>query len=757
MASSSSRSTVQKAYIAYYGRPADPGGLTYWANRLEEEGSLSAIIESFGNSEEFISRFGGLSNTQLIQQVYTQLFGRDPDPEGLIFYAEKLDGGVINLQTFTLDVLNGASGADVKVIESKLLVANYFTDHVSESAFTYSGSVAIQQASDLISGIAGSETDLELVARVVNFFESIEEPTTPYAPGNIPLGQTKTGEIEVVSDEDWFAISLEANTTYLFTMSSTELETAYLKLRDNRGYSIESDTQSFDENRAEIGYTPDQSGTYYLSASDLFDGSTGEYQIGFALSGTTDDYTDDTSTSGSIALGQSKTGEIEVVSDEDWFAISLEANTTYLFTMSSTELETAYLKLRDNRGYSIESDTQSFDENRAEIGYTPDQSGTYYLSASDLFDGSTGEYQIGFALSGTTDDYTDDTSTSGSIALGQSKTGEIEVVSDEDWFAISLEANTTYLFTMSSTELETAYLKLRDNRGYSIESDTQSFDENRAEIGYTPDQSGTYYLSASDLFDGSTGEYQIGFALSGTTDDYTDDYTDDTSTSGSIALGQSKTGEIEVVSDEDWFAISLEANTTYLFGMSSTELETAYLKLRDNRGYSIESDSQSFDENRAEIGYTPDQSGTYYLSASDLFDGSTGEYQIGFALSGTTDDYTDDTSTSGSIALGQSKTGEIEVVSDEDWFAISLEANTTYLFGMSSTELETAYLKLRDNRGYSIESDSQSFDENRAEIGYTPDQSGTYYLSASDLFDGSTGEYQIGFALSGTTDDYWPG
>jgi len=34
---------VQKAYVAYYGRPADPNGLTYWAARMDREG-VSVIL-----------------------------------------------------------------------------------------------------------------------------------------------------------------------------------------------------------------------------------------------------------------------------------------------------------------------------------------------------------------------------------------------------------------------------------------------------------------------------------------------------------------------------------------------------------------------------------------------------------------------------------------------------------------------------------------------------------------------------------------
>ena len=37
-ASGYARTYVQKAYVSYYGRPADPAGLAYWAARMDAEG-----------------------------------------------------------------------------------------------------------------------------------------------------------------------------------------------------------------------------------------------------------------------------------------------------------------------------------------------------------------------------------------------------------------------------------------------------------------------------------------------------------------------------------------------------------------------------------------------------------------------------------------------------------------------------------------------------------------------------------------------
>jgi hypothetical protein len=128
-----SRSYVQKAYVAYYGRPADPGGLTYWATRMDAEGqSLSAIIGAFGYSDEFNRRYGGLSYTQLVTKIYQQTLGRNPDQGGLNYYVGELQAGRRTLQSITLDVLNGATTEpDSTVVANKLDVAAYYTVKVA--------------------------------------------------------------------------------------------------------------------------------------------------------------------------------------------------------------------------------------------------------------------------------------------------------------------------------------------------------------------------------------------------------------------------------------------------------------------------------------------------------------------------------------------------------------------------------------------------------------------------------------------------
>ena len=135
---------VQEMYVAYYGRPADPGGQQYWANRVAEAGgNLSAIIQEFGTSAEAQSLYGSLPPAEAITALYRQLFNRDPDPEGLKYYQDGLLAGRFTLASIAADVFYGASpgGDDARTLAIKVERAQVFTEVVKaeSSSSPYSG------------------------------------------------------------------------------------------------------------------------------------------------------------------------------------------------------------------------------------------------------------------------------------------------------------------------------------------------------------------------------------------------------------------------------------------------------------------------------------------------------------------------------------------------------------------------------------------------------------------------------------------
>ena len=128
MAASQYYEQIQQAYLAYYGRPADPAGQAYWAQQLDNaNGNLSAIINAFGTSAESTALYGGSSAAAQVNAIYEQLFGRQADVTGLNFYVNGLENGQFTLASIALNVFNGAQGSDLAELQAKEAYADAFT------------------------------------------------------------------------------------------------------------------------------------------------------------------------------------------------------------------------------------------------------------------------------------------------------------------------------------------------------------------------------------------------------------------------------------------------------------------------------------------------------------------------------------------------------------------------------------------------------------------------------------------------------
>ncbi|MGK7952811.1 MAG: choice-of-anchor Q domain-containing protein [Xenococcaceae cyanobacterium] len=152
--------TAQIAYVAYYGRPADKGGLDFWNDALTENnvsyapregdsltGSTKAIYDSivnqFGTSAEADRLFGNIENNRdKVNRVYQLAFNRDGDSEGLNYWTEQIDNGNVTLATFALEVALGAQNEDIVILNNKIDSADLFANSLDTQAKTaaYSGS-----------------------------------------------------------------------------------------------------------------------------------------------------------------------------------------------------------------------------------------------------------------------------------------------------------------------------------------------------------------------------------------------------------------------------------------------------------------------------------------------------------------------------------------------------------------------------------------------------------------------------------------
>ncbi|WP_426573904.1 DUF4214 domain-containing protein [Aquihabitans sp. McL0605] len=84
---------ISRLYFAYFLRSPDRSGYDYWLGQLTGGKSLERISKEFALSSEFVRTYGPLSNSDFVNLVYGNLFGRAPDAGGKTFWVNKLDGG----------------------------------------------------------------------------------------------------------------------------------------------------------------------------------------------------------------------------------------------------------------------------------------------------------------------------------------------------------------------------------------------------------------------------------------------------------------------------------------------------------------------------------------------------------------------------------------------------------------------------------------------------------------------------------------
>ena len=510
-----------------------------------------------------------------------------------------------------------------------------------------------------------------------------------------------------------------------------------------------------------------------------------------------DDYAADPTTTGTVSVGSTQTGELESAGDMDWMKVTLVGGTRYVIDYEGADtnrgtLFDPYLSgVYDANGNLIPGTTddsggQGFN---SRVDFTPDTSGTYFIglqTTSPYLPGGTYRVRVSefddyvVEVHIPDDDYADNTTTEGSVSVGGSAVGNYQQASsldpadwirptvetgyfDHDWFRVTFDEDTTYRieikgsWTDHGTLRDTRIAGIYDSNGNLIDGTVD--DNSGIDVGartiFTAPTDGTYYIAAT------RGERPFPTQNSGT---YTvevsevgeDDYAADTTTSGSVEVEGSTTATIERLGDLDWFAVTLEGYATYRFDLEGIGDDWRLLEGKFIRGiYDSNGDlfagSYTGEVRDGEVRavFTPEQDGTYYVAvgARETFTG-TGEYRLSAAKF--IPEFSDWLDTEGRIGAGFTVAGAIEASYDKDWFRVTLEADKTYQIDLEGSPtnkgtLADPYLHgVYDAEGDLIwyTSDADSGVSVNSCVTFTPDTDGTYYIAAGTLF-GRTGTYEL--------------
>jgi Ca2+-binding RTX toxin-like protein len=152
---------IQKLYIAYFQRPADPAGLAFWESQVATFG-IGVVSNAFGASAEYKGLYNGKTSTEMVNAIYMNLFGRGAESAGLKYWAELLAAGTLSVDNIVSDVIGSARNDDELTVGNKVAAAIQFTaglDTPAEQA-AYSSAAATDIARTWLASVGSSSESL---------------------------------------------------------------------------------------------------------------------------------------------------------------------------------------------------------------------------------------------------------------------------------------------------------------------------------------------------------------------------------------------------------------------------------------------------------------------------------------------------------------------------------------------------------------------------------------------------------------------
>jgi hypothetical protein len=167
---------VQKLYVAYFSRPADTAGLSFWTNVLATDpNGYQKISAAFSTSAEYKAAYAGMDNRAVVTAVYSHLFGRAAESAGVDFWSHALDTKAMTVDNMVTQVAAGAQGNDLLAYNAKVAVSTAFTERLDQpvEAKAYTGDHANQIAVDFIATVkdlqsAATARDPGMIDSVIN-------------------------------------------------------------------------------------------------------------------------------------------------------------------------------------------------------------------------------------------------------------------------------------------------------------------------------------------------------------------------------------------------------------------------------------------------------------------------------------------------------------------------------------------------------------------------------------------------------------
>lgn len=295
----------------------------------------------------------------------------------------------------------------------------------------------------------------------------------------------------------------------------------------------------------------------------------------------------------------------------------------------------------------------------------------------------------GYRIESTGGDVPSDTDTYASLRVGEVVDGKINNGRDAgDWFKIYLDADVQYdaSVTTSITDIENAFIGLRDARGDAILSSRQSADlscdpgcEYTHSMSFSLPRAGYYFVTVAAPEPQQNGDYRVA-VVRRQAPAPDDDFAGDPSTTGRAESMVPTLGVLELPGDSDWFrfisAFGGEQRTFFVDGayIRNSIFEYPVVTVVDEHGMTVAS-GEIWTDGVQRVSFTATGPATYYLAVS-----ADGLNALPYTVHNGPGDPAEDRNSRVYIGACSEVHQAIGRAADQDWYNIELLADTTYGF-----------------------------------------------------------------------------
>ena len=518
----------------------------------------------------------------------------------------------------------------------------------------------------------------------------------------VTSGMPVAGEINPAADQDYFSIAVSGTGT--LTAATTGSADTVGTLYDSTGNELATDNDGGTGTNFDLSHGITAAGTYYVRVTGSGT-STGMYRLNVTF--IPDDHGDDRDSATLVTSGMPFIGNIDPVADEDYFSIAVSGvGTLRAATTGSTDtVGTLY----DSTGNELATDNDGGTGTNFDLSHRITAAGTYYIRVTGSGTG-TGMYRlrVAFAL----DHHGNDRDSATLVTSGTAITGDINPGTDQDYFSIAVSGiGTLRATTTGSTDtVGTLY----DSTGTQLATDNDGGTGTNFDLSHRITAAGTYYIRVTSSGT-STGMYRLSAQF------IPDNHGNTQATATLVMSGTSVTGNIDPSTDEDYFSIAVSGAGT--IRATTTGSADTVGTLYDITGNELATDDDSGTGTNFDLSYSVTAAGTYYIRVTSSGT-STGMYRLSAQF--IPDNHGNTQATATLVTSGTAVTGNIDPITDEDYFSIVVSGAGTIT--AATTGSADTVGTLYDITGNELATDDDSGTGMNFDLSHNITAAGTYYI-----------------------------